>query len=86
MPNLAMKYTLPTPYGVDFKILKVMVLMTRSNVKSMSHHDTAHLHPQPMYLPCIDFLTQYGFRDIVKILRSRLNQGHTKTLQTYIPN
>ena len=30
--------------------------MARSKVKSMSHHDIAHLHPQPMFLPSINFL------------------------------
>ena len=30
--------------------------MTRSKVKSRSHHDIAHLHPQPMSLPSINFL------------------------------
>ena len=30
--------------------------MARSKVKSRSHHDVAHLHTQPMSLPCINFL------------------------------
>ena len=30
--------------------------MTRSKVKSKSHHDIAHLHPEPMSLPSINIL------------------------------
>ena len=30
--------------------------MVRSKVKSRSHHDVAHLHPQPIFPPSINFL------------------------------
>ena len=30
--------------------------MARSKVKSRSHHDVAHLHPQPLSLPSIKIL------------------------------
>ena len=42
-------------YSPD-KILKVKVTSARSKVKSMSHHDAAHLQPQTMALPGINFL------------------------------
>ena len=76
------------------KILTVKVTTTRSKVKSMSHHDTAHLQhltnvPTKHQLP-----TPYGFRDIAqtRFYRSRSlpqgqrsNQGQTMTLHTYTP-
>ena len=34
----------------------VKVTTARSKVKSMSHHDAAHLQPPPMSLPGINFL------------------------------
>ena len=49
-------YTLQFPsYGLD-KILQVKVTTARSKVKSRSHHDIAHLHPQPISPPNINFL------------------------------
>ena len=32
------------------------VTTARLNVKSRSHHDTAHLHPHSMSPPCLNFL------------------------------
>ena len=60
--------------------------MARSNVKSRSHHDDAHLQP-PTNVPTKHHLpTPYAFRDIARtrFYRSRSlrqgkrsNQGHT---------
>ena len=36
--------------------IKVTPGCCRSKVKSRSHQDVAHLHPQPMFLPSINFL------------------------------
>ena len=41
-------YTLPVLRYSQNKILKVKVTTARSKLKSRSHHDAAHLHPQPM--------------------------------------
>ena len=38
------------------RFLKIKVTTTRSHLKSRLHHDTARLHPQPMFLPSINFL------------------------------
>ena len=46
-------YTLRNPRNSLDKILKLMVTMTRSKVKSRSHHDIAHLQPP------INILTMY---------------------------
>ena len=59
-------YTLRFPrYSLD-KILYVKVTLTRSKVKSRSHHDVTHLHsltnvPTKYQLP-----TPYGFQDIAQ--------------------
>ena len=55
-------YQVSTSYTLRFlryspdKIFKLKVTTARSKVKSRSHHDVAHLHPQPMSLPSINFL------------------------------
>ena len=71
--------------------------MARSKLKSMSHHDIAHLHPQPMSLPSVNFVhltvaekLPGHFKVKVTVARSlwqgqRLNQGHTMTLHPYTP-
>ena len=55
-------YQVSTTYTLQFlryspdKIFKLKVTTARSSVKSRSHYDVAHLHPQPMPLPSIFFL------------------------------
>ena len=88
-------YTLRFPRYRSDNIFKLKVTTARSNDKSRSHHDVAHLHPLtnvPYQVP-----TPYGFRDIArtKFYRSRSldslwqsqrsSQGHTMTLHTYTP-
>ena len=46
-------YTLQMPRCSLDKILKFRVTTARSRVKSRSHDNVAHLHPQPMSLPSI---------------------------------
>ena len=69
--------------------------MARSNVKSRSDHDVAHLHPLTNVPTKYQLPTSYSFRDIgrTRFYRSRSpqqsqmsNQGHTMTLHTYTPN
>ena len=85
-------YTLWNPRNSPDKILKLMVTMTRSKVKSRSHHNVAHLQPPTNVPTKYQLLTPYCFQDIVrtKFYRSRSlwqgqrsNQGHTMTLHTY---
>ena len=68
--------------------------MARSKVKSMSHHDVAHVHPLTNVPTKYQLPTLYRFRDIARtrFYRSRslwqdlrLNQGQTMTLHTYTP-
>ena len=68
--------------------------MTRSKVKSRSHHDAAHLQPLTNVPTKHQLPTPYGFRDIARtrFYRSRSlrqghrsNQGQTMTLHTYTP-
>ena len=68
--------------------------MTRSKVKSRSHHDVAHLQPLTNIPTKYQLPTPYRFRDIawIRFYRSgslrqgqRSNQGHTMTLHTYNP-
>ena len=47
-------------------ILKLMVTMARSNVKSRSHHHTVHLHSQTNVPTKYQLPTPYGFRDIAQ--------------------
>ena len=42
-------------YSPD-KIFKLKVITARSKVKSKSHHDVPHLHPEPLSLSSINFL------------------------------
>ena len=87
-------YTLWNPRNSPDKILKPMVTMTRSKVKSRSHHDVAHLQPLTN-VPTKDQLpTPYSFQDIAETrlytswslqLGQRSNQGQTITLHTYTP-
>ena len=88
-------YTLWNPRNSLDKIFKLMVTITRSKVKSRSHHDVAHLQPLTNTRTKNQHPTPYGFRDIAqtRFYRSRSlrqgqrsNQGHTMTLQTYTPN
>ena len=71
-----------------------MVTITRSKVKSRSHHDVAHLHPPTTVPTKYQLPIPYGLRDIAQTLfyRSRSlrqgqrsNQGQTITLHTYTP-
>ena len=68
--------------------------MTRSKVKSRSHHDVAHLQPLTNVPATYQLPTPYGCRDIAQTRFSnsrslrqgqRSNQGQTMTLHTYIP-
>ena len=54
--QVSTSYTLRFPRYSPDKILWVKVTTARSKVKSRSDHDVAHLHPQPMSLPSINFL------------------------------
>ena len=81
------------PYQVSTSYT-LQLLMTRSKVKSRSHHDIAHLHPLTNVPTKYQLPTPYGFRDIAQkgFYRSRSlwqgkrsNQGHTMTLHTYTP-
>ena len=68
--------------------------MSRSKIKSLSHHDVAHLQP-PTNVPIkYELSTPYSFRGIARsrFKRSRLqrqgqrsNQGDTTTFHTYNP-
>ena len=63
------------------KILKVKVTMTRSKVKSRSHHHAVHLQPLTNVPTKHQLPTPYGFRDIARtrFYRSRsLRQGQIK--------
>ena len=88
-------YTLWNLRNSPDKILKLMVTMTRSQVKSRSHHDVAHLQPLTNITTKYQLPTPYGFRDIAQTrfymsrsLRQgqRPNQGHTMTMHTYTLN
>ena len=68
--------------------------MTRSKVKSRSHHDAAQLQPLTNVPTKHQLPTPYGFQDIARtrFYRSRSlrqgqrsNQGQTMTLHTYNP-
>ena len=68
--------------------------MTKSKVKSRSHHDAAHLQPLTNVPTMHQLPTPYGFRDIARkrFYRSRSlrqgqrsNQGQTMMLHTYNP-
>ena len=85
-------YTLWNPRNSLDKILKLMVTITWSKVKSRSHHDVAQLQPLRNVPTKYQFPTLYCFRDTAwkKFYRSRSlrqdqksNQGHTMTLHTY---
>ena len=87
-------YTLWNPRNRPDKGLKLMVTMTRSKVKSKSHHDTAHLQPLTNVPTKYQLPTPYNFGDIAqtRFYRSkslpqdqRSNQGHTMMFNTYTP-
>ena len=68
--------------------------MARSNVKSRSHHDIAHLQPPTNVPTKYQLPTPNSLRDIARTIfyRSRSlqqgqmsNQGHIMMLQTYTP-
>ena len=76
------------------QIFKVKVTTARSNLKSRSHHDTAHLQPPANVPTKYQLPTPYSCREIAweRFYRSRSlqqgqrsHQGHTITLHTYIP-
>ena len=82
-------HTLRNPRNSPYKTLKLMVTMTRSKVKSRSHHGVAHLQPLTNVPTKYQLLTPYSFRDIAQTIfyRSRSlwqgqrsNQGHTMML------
>ena len=91
-PNQCPYHSLWNRKNSPDKILKLMVTMTRSKVKSRSHHDVAHLQPPTNVPTKYQLLTPYGFQDIAqtRFYRSRsLWQGQIKvtlTLHTYTPN
>ena len=63
------------------KILKLMLTMTRSKVKSRLHHDVAHLQPLTNIPTKYQLPTPYSFLDIAqtRFYRSRsLQQGQIK--------
>ena len=68
-------YTLWNQRNNPDKILKLMVTMTRSKIKSRSHHDIAHLQPlSPQNVPTkYQLPTPYSFRDVprTRFYRSR---------------
>ena len=83
-----------TEYKSLDKISKLMVNMTKSKVKSRSHHKVAHLHPLTNVPTKYQLPTPYNFRDIAwtRFYKSgspqqgqRSNQDHTMTLHTYPP-
>ena len=93
-------YQVPTSYTLQFlryspgNILKVKVTTTRSEVKSRSHHNVAHLHPLSSVPTKYQLPTPYACRDIARtrFYRSRSlrygqrsNQDHTRSLHTYHP-
>ena len=87
-------YTLWNPRNSPDNILKLMVTITKSKVKSRSQNDVAHLHPLTNIPTKYQLHTPYSFRVIAqtrfyrsKSLRQghRSNQGHTMTLHTYTP-
>ena len=87
-------YTLWNPTNSPNKILKLMVTMTRSKVKSRSHHDVVHLQPITNIPTKYQLSIPYDFQDTArtrfyssKSLQrdQRSNQGHTMMLHTYNP-
>ena len=64
LTNVLTKCQPSTPYGIKeinpVKILKLLVTMTRSKVKSSSHHDVAHLHPVTNVPTKYQLPTPYG--------------------------
>ena len=92
--QVSTSYTLQFPRYRPDKILYVTVTTARSNVKSRSHSDTAHLHPLTNVPTKYQLPTPFSFRDIAqtRFYTSRSlrqgqmsNQGHTVTLHTYTP-
>ena len=78
-------YTLWNPTNSPDKILQLMVTLTRSKVKSRSHHDIAHLQPLTIVPTKFQLPKPYSFRDIVQtrfyrsrspLKSQRSNQGH----------
>ena len=56
LTNVPTKHQLPTPYGFR-DIARTRFYRSRSLQQGQrSDHDVAHLHPQPMSLPSINFL------------------------------
>ena len=81
--QISTSYTLQLPrYSTD-KILKVKVTTARSKIKSRTHHDVAHLHPQLMSLPSINFL----HLTVSEIWPGQdfQTQGHSGEVQGQIP-
>ena len=87
-------YTFCNPRNNPDKILKLMVTMTMSKVKSRSHNDVARLQPLTNILIIYQLPTPNDFQNIAQTrfyrLRSlrqgqRSNQGHTMALHTYTP-
>ena len=88
-----MFYILRNPRNSLNKILKLMVTMTRSKLKSRLQHDASHLQPlsndptkhQPLILSFRDKSPDQILKDKVTAVRSKvkINQGHIMTLHTY---
>ena len=71
--QLLTSYTLQFPRYSWGKILKIKFTMIRSRAKSRSHHEAAHLYPQPESPPSINFLRQIELRQDFK------GQGQTRS-------
>ena len=82
-------HQIPTPYSflryTWNKILRVNITTTMSKVKSRSHYDVAHLHPQLIPLPSIKILHLVVLDRIlnVKVTATRSSQGHTMMMHTH---
>ena len=94
LPSVNLLYLTESNNSPD-KILKVMVTMTRSKVKSRSYHAFAHLEPPnqcpyrvstsyTLWLPRCSQTRFYRSRSRLQCQRS--NQSHIMTLQTYNPH
>ena len=92
LPNVNLLHL--TEFKSPDKILKFMVTMTRSKVKSRSHNEVANLRPLTNVPTKFQLHIPYGFPDIAwarfytsRSLRQgqKLNQGHIMTLHTYAP-
>ena len=75
--QLSTCYTLQFPRYSPDKILKYKVTRARSKVKSRSHHNDAHLHPQPMFHQVSDSLRFPCYR-LDKIFKLKVTTARSK--------